>query len=105
MVLVNDCHSDVSPVNISDSDSDSGSCVVITTEGLYFDGLVIAYEGDVWYKFEGNSCYGYRTEQWHTMHDMLLRFACCIPVLILKSQRHNFSQTNNFSQIIKFGVV
>ena len=27
-----------------------------------------------------------------------------IPVLILKSQRHNFSQTNNFSQIIKFGV-
>ena len=26
-------------------------------------------------------------------------------MLILKSQRHNFSQTNNFSQIIKFGVM
>ena len=38
------------------------------------------------------------------MHAMLLRFASCISVLILKSQRHNFSQTNNFSQIIKFGV-
>ena len=38
------------------------------------------------------------------MHAMLLRFASCIPVLMLKSQRHNFSQTNNFSQIIKFGV-
>ena len=33
--------------------------------------------------------------------------ACHAPeicMLILKSQRHNFSQTNNFSQIIKFGV-
>ena len=30
--------------------------------------------------------------------------ARCIPVLILISQRHIFSQTNNFSQIIKFGV-
>ena len=38
------------------------------------------------------------------MHAMLLRFASCIPVLILKNQRHNFSQINNFSQIIKFGV-
>ena len=38
------------------------------------------------------------------MHAMLLRFASCIPMLILKSQRHNFSQTNNFSKIIKFGV-
>ena len=38
------------------------------------------------------------------MHAMLLRFSCCIPVLILKSQRHNFSQTNNFSEIVKFGV-
>ena len=28
----------------------------------------------------------------------------CTPVLISKSQRHNFSQTNNFSQVIKFGV-
>ena len=36
---------------------------------------------------------------------MLLRFASCIPVLILKSQRRFFSQTNNFSQIIKFGVL
>ena len=34
------------------------------------------------------------------MHAMLLRFSSCIPVLILKSQRHNFFQTNNFSQII-----
>ena len=33
-----------------------------------------------------------------------MRFACCIPVLILKSQRHSFSQTNNLSLIIKFGV-
>ena len=30
---------------------------------------------------------------------MLLRYACCIPVLILKSRRHNFSQ------IMKFGVI
>ena len=29
----------------------------------------------------------------------------CIPVLILKSQKYNFSQTNNFSQIINFGVL
>ena len=29
-------------------------------------------------------------------HAMLLRFASCIPVLILKSHRHNFSQANNF---------
>ena len=36
----------------------------------------------------------------NAMSAMLLRFACCIPVLILKSQRHNLSQTNNFSQII-----
>ena len=40
----------------------------------------------------------------NAMPAMLLRFASCIPVLILKNQRHNFSQTNNFSQIIKFGV-
>ena len=38
------------------------------------------------------------------MHAMLLRFASCIPVLILKNQRHNLSQTNDFSQIIKFDV-
>ena len=43
--------------------------------------------------------------EWHAMHAMLLRFASCIQVLILKSQRHSFSQTNNFSQIIKFGVM
>ena len=30
-------------------------------------------------------------QQWRTMHVMLLRFSCCIPVLILKSQRHIFS--------------
>ena len=40
-----------------------------------------------------------------SLHAMLLRFACCIPVLIVKSQRHSFSQTNNFSQIIIFGVL
>ena len=38
--------------------------------------------------------------QWYEMHTMLLRFSSCIPVLIFKSQRHKFSQTNNFSQII-----
>ena len=32
------------------------------------------------------------------LHAMLLRFAYCIPALILKSQRHKFSQTNNYSQ-------
>ena len=31
---------------------------------------------------------------------MLLRFSFYIPVLILKSQRHKFSQTNSSSQII-----
>ena len=40
----------------------------------------------------------------HALHAMLLRYSSCIPVLILKSQRHSFTQTNNFSQIIKFGV-
>ena len=35
----------------------------------------------------------------HAMPAMLLRVACCILVLILKCQRHNFSQ------VIKFGVV
>ena len=42
--------------------------------------------------------------QWHKMPAMHLRFSSCIPVLILKSQRLKFSQTNKFSQIIKFGV-
>ena len=37
-------------------------------------------------------------------HSMRLRFASYIPVLILKNKRHTFSQTNNFSQIIKFSV-
>ena len=40
----------------------------------------------------------------HEMHAMLLRIPSCIPVLILKSQRLKFSQTNNFSQINKFFV-
>ena len=35
---------------------------------------------------------------------MLLRFSSYIPVLILKSQRLRFSQTNKFSQINKFFV-
>ena len=43
--------------------------------------------------------------QWHDMHAMLLRFSSCIPVLILKSQRLKFSQTNHFSQINKFFVI
>ena len=38
------------------------------------------------------------------MHAMLLRFASCIPVLILKSQTQCFSK-HHFSQIIKFGVL
>ena len=38
------------------------------------------------------------------MHSVLLRFPFCIPVLILKSPRHKFSETNNFSQIISFCV-
>ena len=42
--------------------------------------------------------------QCHEMHARLLRFSSCIPVLILKSQRLKFSQTNNFSQINKFFV-
>ena len=42
--------------------------------------------------------------QWYKMHTMLCNGMKCIPVLILKSQRHTFSQTNNFSQINKFFV-
>ena len=38
------------------------------------------------------------------MYAMLLRFSSYLPVLILKSQRLKFSQTNNFSQINKFFV-
>ena len=39
--------------------------------------------------------------QWYEMHTMLCNGMKCIQVLILKSQRHTFSQTNNFSQIKK----
>ena len=42
--------------------------------------------------------------QWYETHTMLCNGMKCIPVLILKSQRHTFSQTNNFSQINKFFV-
>ena len=38
------------------------------------------------------------------MHAVPLRFSSYIPVLILKSQRLRFSETNNFSQINKFFV-
>ena len=43
--------------------------------------------------------------QWYETHTMLCNCMKCIPVLILKSQRHTFSQTNNFSQINKFFVI
>ena len=43
--------------------------------------------------------------QWYETHIMLCSDMKNIPVLILKSQRHTFSQTNHFSQIIKFFVV
>ena len=43
--------------------------------------------------------------QWYETHTMLCNGMKCIPVLILKSQRHTFSQTNNFSQINKFFVI
>ena len=33
MVLVNDCRSDVPPVNISDSDSEKGACAFIVYIG------------------------------------------------------------------------
>ena len=42
--------------------------------------------------------------QWYETHTMLCNSIKCIPVLILKSQRHTFSRTNNFSQINKFFV-
>ena len=38
------------------------------------------------------------------MHTVFCNGMKCIPVLILKSQRHTFSQTNNFSQINNFFV-
>ena len=67
-------------------------------------------EGNLWYKFEGPSCYGNHVVythfilQWYETHTMLCNDMKCIPVLILKSQIHKFSQTNNFSQINKFFV-
>ena len=38
--------------------------------------------------------------QWYETHVMLCNGMKCIPVLILKSQRHTFSQTNNFLKSI-----
>ena len=36
-------------------------CVVIATEGFrHFDGFMTLKEGNLWYKFEGPSCYGNR---------------------------------------------
>ena len=69
-------------------------------------------EGNLWYKFQCPSCYGNRlVYSFHSAmvlryetHTMLCNGMKCIPVLILKSQRHTFSQTNNFSQINKFFV-
>ena len=67
-------------------------------------------EGNLWYKFEGPSCYGNQIFvlisflQWYKTHTMLRNGVKCIPVQILKSQKHTFSQTNNFSQINKFFV-
>ena len=61
-------------------------------------------------KYNPFSCYdntvvmSFRSQQWHAMHAMLLRFSSYKPVLILKSQRLKFSQTNNLSQINKFFV-
>ena len=43
--------------------------------------------------------------QWYGTHIMLCNGTKCIPVLILKSQRHTFFQTNNLSQINKFFVI
>ena len=65
--------------------------------------------GNLWYKFESPICYGNRVVlisflQWYETHNMLCKGMKCIPMLILKSQRHTFSQTNNFSQINKFFV-
>ena len=51
-----------------------------------------------------HSCDVIPFQQWHALHAMLLRFSSYIPVLILKSQRIKFSQTNIFSQINKFFV-
>ena len=56
-------------------------------------GFMTLKEGNLWYKFEGPSCYG---------NQVVYSFYVCsgmkrMPVLILKSQTHTFSQTNNFS--------
>ena len=54
----------------------------------------------IWYAFGSPSSFGnWVVYSFHSCNDMK-----CIPVLILKSQRHTFSQTNNFSQINKFFV-
>ena len=52
-----------------------------------------------------NELYTHFILQWYETHTMLCNGMECIPVLILKSQRHKFSQTNNFSQINKFFVI
>ena len=48
--------------------------------------------------------YTHSSLQWYETHTMLCNGMKCIPELILKSQRHTFFQTNNFSQINKFFV-
>ena len=66
-------------------------------------------EGNLWYKSEVivamvTKLCTHSFLQWYETHTMLCNGMKCIPVLILKSQRHTFSQTNNFSQINKFFV-
>ena len=63
-------------------------------------------ENNLWYKFEGPRCYGNRVVYcfisamvWNAYRALL-----CYEMLILKSQRHTASQTNNFSQINKFFI-
>ena len=46
-----------------------------------------------------NELYTHFILQCYETHTMLCNGMKCIPVLILKSLRHSFSQTNNFSQI------
>ena len=54
-------------------------------------------ESNLWYKFEGPSCYGDRVViQWYDTHTILCNGMKCTPVPILKSQRHTFSQQKIF---------
>ena len=69
-------------------------------KGSDFDGFMTLKEGNLWYKFEGPSCYGNRVVYPFHFCNGMKRMLCngmkCIPVLILKSQRQTFSQTINF---------